>query len=76
MKLSELTKDQKGIIIDIKGKTPFLIRLMELGFLLGCQVVCQRISPLNTAILVKIDDTSFMLRKQDAENLTVIEERL
>ena len=64
MKLSDLKRDDKGIITKVLGRGPFRKRIIEMGFVQGQEVEAVRSAPLG--------DPNVSLSKSDAELVEVV----
>ena len=69
-KLSELGVGQKGIINSINDEE-LVLKLMEMGFLPGEQVVVEQIAPLGDPISVMVAGYQVSLRISEAEVILV-----
>ena len=69
-KLSELGVGQKGIINSINDEE-LVLKLMEMGFLPGEQVVVEQIAPLGDPISLMVAGYQVSLRISEAEVILV-----
>jgi ferrous iron transport protein A len=69
-KLSELSVGQKGIIASINDDE-LVLKLMEMGFLPGEQVVVEQIAPLGDPISVMVAGYQVSLRISEAEAIFI-----
>lgn len=54
MKLSDLKRDDKGIITKVLGRGPFRKRIIEMGFVQGQEVEAVRSAPLGDPVYYKV----------------------
>lgn len=71
MKLSELTKDDKAVIVKVSGRGAFRKRIIEMGFIKGKEVEVVRSAPLGDPVYYKVMGYNVSLRKGDAELVEV-----
>ncbi len=69
-KLSDLCVGQKGIIASINDDE-LVLKLMEMGFLPGEQVVVEQIAPLGDPISVMVAGYQVSLRISEAEAIFI-----
>lgn len=72
MKLSDLKKDDRGIITKVLGRGAFRKRIIEMGFVQGQEVEVVRSAPLGDPIYYKVMGYNVSLRKSDAELVEVV----
>ena len=72
MKLSDLKKDDKGIITKVLGRGAFRKRIIEMGFVQGQEVEVVRSAPLGDPVYYKVMGYNVSLRKSDAELVEVV----
>jgi ferrous iron transport protein B len=72
MKLSELKRGQKGIIIKVLGRGAFRRRIIEMGFVKGKKVEMIANAPLKDPTEYKVMDYEVSLRKSEAELVEII----
>lgn len=72
MKLSDLKKDDKGIITKVLGRGTFRKRIIEMGFVQGQEVEVVRSAPLGDPVYYKVMGYNVSLRKSDAELVEVV----
>lgn len=72
MKLSDLKKDDKGIITKVLGRGAFRKRIIEMGFVQGQEVEVVRSAPLGDPVYYKVMGYNVSLRKSDAEQVEVV----
>ena len=70
-RLDQLKLGQEGIITRIIINDESVHRLEEIGFLEGRKVKMKKIAPLGDPLEVSILNSSFCLRKKDAESIIV-----
>ncbi|MDP3462310.1 MAG: ferrous iron transport protein B [Bacteroidales bacterium] len=71
MTLAQLKEGEKAIIIKVKGRGAFRKRIMEMGFVVGKQVIVVRNAPLLDPIDYNIMGYEVSLRRSDAELIEV-----
>ncbi len=69
-KLSELKEGQSGTISSI-AEDDFLLKLMEMGFIIGEAVTIEQIAPLGDPISVSIAGYKISLRINEADRIIV-----
>ena len=72
MKLSELQKDQKAIIIKVQGRGAFRKRLTEMGFVKGREIKVVKYAPLQDPVEYEIMGYSVSLRRSETSLIEVI----
>jgi ferrous iron transport protein A len=68
-----LKPGQSGTITKIGGLGPLKRRLMDMGVLVGEQVKVEKVAPLGDPIEVTIKQYNLLLRKKEAEGISVEE---
>jgi ferrous iron transport protein A len=71
MNLARLQPGQKGRITSIGAIGPLKRRLMDMGVLVGEEVVVVKVAPLGDPVEVRIKSYSLSLRKREAEGIGV-----
>lgn len=71
MNLAKLKPGEKGRITAIGAIGPLKRRLMDMGVLVGEEVVVKKVAPLGDPIEVTIKNYSLSLRKKEAEGIAV-----
>lgn len=71
MSLTELGQGQTGVIIKIKGRLNFRKRIMEMGFVVGKEVVVVRRTPFHGPAEYTIVGSHVVLRNSEAELIEV-----
>lgn len=69
-KLSELSLGEKGMIVSLEDKE-LELKLMEMGFLQGEEVVVEQIAPLGDPISVMVAGYQVSLRISEADSIMV-----
>ena len=69
-KLSELNVGQKGIIHSLEDQD-LILKLMEMGFLQGEEVVVEQVAPMGDPISVMVAGYQVSLRLNEAASITV-----
>lgn len=69
-KLSDLTVGQKGIIHSLEDHD-LILKLMEMGFLQGEEVVVEQVAPMGDPISVMVAGYQVSLRLNEAASITV-----
>ncbi|MFM7223391.1 MAG: ferrous iron transport protein A [Bacteroidota bacterium] len=69
-KLSELLLGEKGMIVSLEDKE-LELKLMEMGFLQGEEVVVEQIAPLGDPISVMVAGYQVSLRISEADSIMV-----
>ena len=72
MKLSDLKRDDKGIITKVLGRGPFRKRIIEMGFVQGQEVEAVRSAPLGDPVYYKVMGYNVSLSTSDAELVEVV----
>lgn len=70
LKLSELGVGQKAVIISL-GDEELLLKMMEMGFLPGEDVIIEQVAPLGDPISVMIAGYQVSLRLNEADSIIV-----
>lgn len=71
-KLSELTPGKKAVIIALEDQE-LVLKLMEMGFLEGEDIIVEQIAPLGDPISVMVSGYQVSLRINEAESILVEE---
>lgn len=71
MNLAKMKPGEKGKITSIGAIGPLKRRLMDMGVLIGEEVVVLKMAPLGDPIEVKIKSYNLSLRKKEAEGIGV-----
>ena len=69
-KLSDLTVGQKGIIHSLEDQD-LILKLMEMGFLQGEEVVVEQVAPMGDPISVMVAGYQVSLRLNEAASIMV-----
>jgi ferrous iron transport protein A len=69
-KLSELNVGQKGIIHSLEDQD-LILKLMEMGFLQGEEVIVEQVAPMGDPISVMVAGYQVSLRLNEAASITV-----
>ena len=72
MKLSELKRGEKGIIVKVLGRGAFRKRIIEMGFIKGQEVEVITKAPLKDPTEYKLMDYEVSLRRSEAELIEII----
>ena len=75
MRLSELNKGEKGVIVKVLGHGGFRKRIVEMGFIKGKTVEVILNAPLKDPIKYRLLDYEISLRRQEAEMIEVVSEQ-
>jgi ferrous iron transport protein A len=70
MKLSDLRKGQRAVIIDY-SKSEISIKLMEMGLIPGEIIRIEKLAPFGDPISIAVAGYSLSLRLNEAEHITV-----
>ena len=71
MNLAKLKPGVKGRITAIGAIGPLKRRLMDMGVLVGEEVIVKKVAPLGDPIEVTIKNYSLSMRKKEAEGIAV-----
>lgn len=71
MNLSMLKPGEKGRIIKIRTIGQMKRRLMDMGVLVGEEVIVEKLAPLGDPIQFRIKNYSLSLRKKEAELIEI-----
>jgi len=72
MTLAELKQGEKGLITKVKGRGAFRKRIIEMGFVVGKQVIVVKHAPLRDPIEYNILGYEVSLRRSEAELIEVL----
>lgn len=72
MTLADLKEGEKGIITKVKGRGAFRKRIIEMGFIVGKQVIVVKHAPLRDPIEYNILGYEVSLRKSESELIEII----
>lgn len=70
MTLDNLKENEKGIIESISDES-LAIQLLAMGFILGEEVMVERIAPLNDPMIITSGNSYISIRKKDAQQITI-----
>jgi ferrous iron transport protein A len=73
IKLSNLKPGQKGKIAQVCGNPDFRLRMMEMGFTKGTEVMVVKYAPLNDPVEFVIKGYHVTLRKDQASDILISE---
>jgi ferrous iron transport protein A len=73
MKLSNLKPGQKGKIAQVCGDPEFRLRMMEMGFTKGTEVMVVKYAPLSDPVEFVIKGYHLTLRKDQASDILISE---
>ncbi len=76
MTLAELKPKQKGVIIKVNCARGLSMRLAEMGIVKGVEVEFDRVAPLGDPIKIKVKGYHLSLRKEDAVNIIISENKI
>ncbi len=71
MNLAMLKPGDRGRIIKIRTTGPMKRRLMDMGVLVGEEVLVEKLAPLGDPIQFRIKNYSLSLRKKEAELIEI-----
>lgn len=72
MTLADLKEGEKGIITKVKGRGAFRKRIIEMGFIVGKQVIVVKHAPLRDPIEYNILGYAVSLRKSEAQLIEIL----
>jgi Fe2+ transport system protein FeoA len=73
VKLSNLKPGQKGTIAQVCGNPDFRLRMMEMGFTKGTEVMVVKYAPLSDPVEFVIKGYHLTLRKDQASDILISE---
>ncbi|NLT51523.1 MAG: ferrous iron transport protein A [Ignavibacteria bacterium] len=73
MNLSQLKPGSKSRILKIGSVGPLKRRLMDMGVLVGEEIIVEKIAPMGDPIEIKIKNYKLSLRKKEAAEIEVEE---
>jgi ferrous iron transport protein A len=71
MNLAKLRPGEKARITSIGAIGPMRRRLMDMGILVGEEVMVEKVAPLGDPLEVRVKSYSLSLRKKEAEGIAV-----
>ena len=71
IKLSEITKNQMGIVKKVEGEGKIRKRLFDMGITPGVEVFLRKKAPLGDPIEINIRGYELTLRKKEAEYVVI-----
>lgn len=71
MYLSDLKKDEEGVIKKLNLEGNIKTRLQDMGFIPGNRIKCVLISPFNDPKAYLINGTTLSIRKKEAKEIEV-----
>ncbi len=71
IKLSEVGKNISAIVHDVVGCADFKLRLQELGFTPGCEIMLMSETLFGGPLSFRVRDAKIALRRQDADLVMV-----
>ncbi len=72
MNLSELKSGDKAIILKVRGRGAFRKRIIEMGFIVGKQVIVVKNAPLRDPIEYNVMGYEVSLRRSEADLIEVV----
>lgn len=69
--LADLKPQEKGVIMEVIAQDKAYKKIIDLGFVKGVIVQVISLAPFNGAIKIKIKDSNFILRKEDAKKIII-----
>ena len=72
MNLSELKSGDKAIIVKVRGRGAFRKRIIEMGFIVGKQVIVVKNAPLKDPIEYNVMGYEVSLRRSEASLIEVV----
>ena len=73
--LADLNPGATAVVLDLDFSAADSVRLMELGFIPGISVSCQRSVPMGDLAVYEIDGTQIAIRKETASRIGIRTER-
>ena len=72
MKLTQLGKDEEGIIVSVNGEGAFKKRIQEMGFVKGQKISIVKDAPLRDPVQYSIMDYEVSLRNSEADLIDIV----
>ena len=76
MKLSELPTGKTGTVSTVGGEGALRLRLLDMGLTPGVRVRVEKTAPLGDPVQLALRGYLLTLRREDAERITLREERV
>ncbi len=75
MKLSELSPDSYGIVVNVGGEGALRRRLLDMGLTPGTRILFRKTAPMGDPLELSLRGYSLSIRKEDAGRILVLPER-
>ena len=76
MTIGDLRVGQSGMIDRVGGEGPLRLRFLDMGLIPGTQVTLQKIAPMGDPIQIQVRGYELTIRREDARQITLREERV
>lgn len=71
MTLDKLPIHQAARIVEVDGRTPIMLRLMEMGLVPGAPVLVRKRAPFGGPLELRVRDYLLSIRRQEAQGIVV-----
>lgn len=75
MTINDLAVGQSGVIGQVGGEGPLRLRFLDMGLIPGTKVQLQKIAPMGDPIQIQIRGYELTIRREDAQKITLREEK-
>lgn len=76
MTIDDLQIGQSGTIDQVGGQGPLRLRFLDMGLIPGTRIKLQKIAPMGDPIQIQVRGYELTIRREDARQITIREEKL
>ena len=76
MTIDDLKIGQSGIIDKVGGEGALRLRFLDMGLIPGTAVRLQKIAPMGDPIQIQVRGYELTIRREDARQITLVEDRV
>lgn len=76
MTIDDLQIGQSGTIDQVGGQGPLRLRFLDMGLIPGTRIKLQKIAPMGDPIQIQVRGYELTIRREDARQITIKEEKL
>lgn len=76
MTINDMKIGDSGVIAAVGGEGPLRLRFLDMGLIPGTQVTLQKVAPMGDPIQIRLRGYELTIRREDAMQIELREERL
>lgn len=76
MTIDDLKIGQTGTISNVGGQGALRLRFLDMGLIPGTRVKLQKVAPMGDPIQIQVRGYELTIRREDARQITLMEERV